>query len=311
MSETLEPAAVDRRRLIRRAGTVAAGLGAAGVATAVAATPASAASGDAVLLGKADNDSGTATTGITSSNTTGTLALENKVGAAPLVLPPKDWNSGTYPDGSLGFTPDGPLQYSFSIDTGSGIAHNNIAYVYDTSWASMPIALSTPVRVLDTRKSSAVLDFVLNPSVLDTQGRLKSGATLQLDLSSLAYLALGVFGNLAAITPDRAGWLKLFALDTPEPATSNVNFAANQYASNSFFVGAGFRTDTHGVPTVTTGLSIKALGNTHVILDVFGFSVAQSNDVAELNSVKGAAKLAKEQAVTRAQVRANNKHPFH
>jgi hypothetical protein len=303
--------AVDRRRLLRRAGTVAAGVGAAGIATAVAASPANAATGGNVILGQA-NTSDADTTSITSTNAQSTLTLANTAAsAAPLVLTPAAFSpTDTTPDGSIGFDDQNFLQYTWSFIDPSDPSNNVLgitAQVYDESWSAMPVALTTPQRVLDTRPGSTQdISNVLNPSVFDSTGRLKSGSTLQLDLSNVGFFALGVFGTLAAIQPAAGGFLKLFPLGTPEPATANIGYAVNQNVSNSFFIGAGFSQDG----SVTTGLSIKAQGATHVILDVFGLSVSNAFDVLA-NGAKAATKAGiKSGGVSRAQLRAKTKHPL-
>lgn len=75
MSEENKPE-VTRRRLLRRAGTLAAGAGVAGVASAALGSPAQAADGGPVVIG--GNNTGTATTSLTAGNrTTVTLNLAN------------------------------------------------------------------------------------------------------------------------------------------------------------------------------------------------------------------------------------------
>ena len=78
-----EDRSVNRRRLLRRAGTVAAGVAGAGVVSAVVSSPAQAATGDNFVLGTA-NTAG-ATTKLTAGDATQpALRLENAVaGGAP------------------------------------------------------------------------------------------------------------------------------------------------------------------------------------------------------------------------------------
>jgi len=286
-----EDNAVNRRKLLRRAGTVAAGLGVAGAAAAVSSSPASAAGVDGDVGLGTESNSGAATTTITSSSATSTLTLANTGGGAGLVLTPAAWPA-TPAGGAIGLNPDGYLLYGF----GDGLT----GAVYDTSWAYMPVPLQSPQRVLDTR-SSSLRGNVLNPSVLDSVGRLKDGATLHLTLDDHCFFGAGVFATVAAISPTASGYLKVFPIDTPEPATANVGYVTNQNTSNSVFTGASWTTLYGGI---STGLSIKAKGTTHVILDIFGFVVGDLFDVAEqaplaaqsLRAASGSAKSSREEA---------------
>lgn len=281
-----EENAVNRRRLLRRAGTVAAGLGAAGVASAVAATPASAAAGDPVLL-KPDNDGGVNTTGITSTNATSTLALANPGGGSALVLVPGAFASAPA-DGALGFDDQNYLLYGWTYNNGVDPAMPGLtATVYDDSWANLTIPLFTPQRVLDTR----YLDqraMVLNPTALQADGRIKAGMTIYVKLGAVTgdqkgYMlstgAQALHGNLTITQPVSGGYASIFPYGAPMPSTSNVNYVANQTIPNAVFTAIG--TTDAGVDVV----SIFSQRATHAILDVAavvaaGYSNVYSNFLA-------------------------------
>jgi hypothetical protein len=260
-----EDNAVNRRRLLRRAGTVAAGLGAAGVASAVASSPASAAAGDPAILGA--NDATTATTSITSTNATSTLALSNTGGGVPLVLNPVAWPA-TPPTGAIGVDDSGYLLYGF--DAG------NTGLVYDDSWANFTVPLFSPQRVLDTRTLDGRA-MILNLGALQADGKLKANTVLNVVLGATTgdsghkgYListgAQAMQGNLTVTGPATAGFAKIFPYGTAVPSTSNVNYAGGQTIPNSVFTGLGHVTDpTYGVLDV---VSIWSQAATHLVLDV-------------------------------------------
>ncbi|NUR70612.1 MAG: hypothetical protein HOU81_07310 [Hamadaea sp.] len=294
-----EDNAVNRRKLLRRAGTVAAGVGAAGVASAIVSSPASASDGVALIQG--DNAAGTVATNISSSAGTSTLNLTNSGAGAPLTLTAKsvEWDElgqTGMPDGSLAYGDDG---YHYST-WGTTTKHGLVGKTYDTSWSSMPVPLDVPQRVLDTRYANT-RGLVLNPGVLDAAGRLVKGQSLFVDLSDYAYFAWGVFGTLAAISPTAAGFMTAYPLGETRPATANLGFAANQNVSNSFFGATGSANVAGAIRT--TGLAIFANVTTHVILDVFGFAVSDYWDVTPTGSVQGA-RSAQDARAARADLRA-------
>src|SRR5262245_4261490 len=116
MSEELERK-VNRRRLLRRAGTVAAGVAGAGVASAAVGSPAEAAPGSPVLQGSA-NDAGDTTTYLTAQNVsfptleltnTGENATTGESGPPLRLAPGKGTISSAAPVGSLQVDPAGGL----------------------------------------------------------------------------------------------------------------------------------------------------------------------------------------------------------
>src|SRR5262249_11353633 len=119
MLEEEENRKVNRRRLLRRAGTVVAGVAGAGVAPAVGADPAQAANGANVLIGNSNGDPGDNTTSLSHTNaSTPTLNLVNGNTDGPaLALSPVDTlnNDGT-PNASP--TSNGPVGSLIADDYG-------------------------------------------------------------------------------------------------------------------------------------------------------------------------------------------------
>lgn len=222
-----EENAVDRRKLLRRAGTVAAGIGAAGVATAVAASPASAAPGDALVQGA--NDAGATATSITSTAAS-TLTLANGGSGAPLTLAPKAWTAGLA-DGSVQFDGAG-LNYAWG---GNG----SQAAVYDSSW--VPISVPTPpLRMLVTFTDPAFMEFASGYSLSGGKINPKNSATVPDMLFDLSWAldpntdlsGTAVQFNLTAFS-QLPGWVAAWDQDD-WPANSNINTPANNVAIANF-----------------------------------------------------------------------------
>jgi hypothetical protein len=263
--------AVDRRRLLRRAGTVAAGLGAAGVATAVSATPASAADGEAVLVGGAYT--GTTTT-LGSSATTAPLKLTNDVGPQ-LQLGPLSPAS---------FPATEPAPGSVIVDTwgdvttvGQGNPELPAYYnpLYSPTWASMVVPVS-PMRWLVTLPNwsgpfGGGRDHVVSGSATyDSAGRVlpkNSTTTPDLKLSFSDLLELNTFaavqGNLTIASAVAPGWAALWD-DGSWPQNSSINFQTGISIANF--------TQTLLSPAMT--LNIKLQKAAVVIFDITGFVLA-------------------------------------
>lgn len=269
-----EKSAVDRRKLLRRGGIVAAGVAGAGVAGAVAATPAQAAPGDPVLQGQANN-AGTASTQIQSNGAVApTLALSNPyeegtpsggvaAGPALRLVPHGDWLKDESPAGSISADALG-LPW-VSVDDGFG----TFSYAAHTSFNSNTIVPVTPTRVVDTR-NAAGRQYITNAGGnLDSAGRLLSTKTININLSEFAYFADAVLLNATVAGPLSYGYLTVWAYGTQQPAASSLNYATGQNLSNFVFSAAGWQDDN-----LTTLLSVYAHRTTHVILDVVGFVVS-------------------------------------
>ncbi|WP_433265393.1 hypothetical protein ACQPWR_32750 [Micromonospora vinacea] len=260
---------VDRRRLLRRAGTVAAGVAGSTVVGAAVAGPAQAAPGDPVLQGRA-NSAGTATTNLTSTAAGPTLQLANPaiisedgldLARPSLQLTPSgDYLHQDSQPGSIGMDNYGNLQVVAGQYNGEAL----VDYVH-TSGNSNRIVPIMPQRVIDTR-SAAGRERIVNRSstTLDSTGRLREGQTIHLDLTDFVFFGDAVFGNITVTTTAAPGFARVFPYGSGPVSVSTINFQANQSLSNAFMTGIGFDADY---------ISVFANKTTHVILDVVAFVI--------------------------------------
>src|SRR5262249_10510417 len=140
---------VGRRRLLRGAGAVVAGVAGAGVVSAVDATPAEATQGSAVLAGLPNTETDTTgieLTGATMPEAKSPLRLTNAAGPGLTIDPIDGSKIGTAPPAGSVFV-DTFGDISTVGDVGAG-KFNNI--MYSPTWATMPVPVN-PVRWLDTR----------------------------------------------------------------------------------------------------------------------------------------------------------------
>jgi hypothetical protein len=155
MGEEENKPAVSRRRLLRRAGTVAAGVGVVGAASAVGASPAQAADNDPMLVGH--SHTGTSKTSLDSgNNTTPTFKLSNPNAAGvPLELKPVmlDENEVSpvvpmaVPSGSTYVDNWGDVHV---IGKAGGTGTNLDLMSYSATWSAQPFPIA-PLRLVDTR----------------------------------------------------------------------------------------------------------------------------------------------------------------
>jgi hypothetical protein len=271
-----ENASVNRRRLLRRAGSVAAGVAGAGVITAVAGSPAQAAPGGQVLMAPG-NDAGGNNTSITSTNATATLSLANSNADAggwayaSLQLVPTTPLSDNAPIGSLGADTNGFLWTNVKYSNGS----HGAEWVYTTANSNKTVLLDTPQRALNTSTAAGRAN-IINPGVLDAQGRLIGGQTIELDLDPYAAFADAVLATIAVLAPTSGGYTVVHGLDLPQPETANTGWAAGQTVNTYLACATNFR---DGV--TTTGLSIFSTSTAYIILDVWGFVVRSAGQVAQ------------------------------
>jgi hypothetical protein len=268
MQEQNGEQAVGRRRLLRRAGTVVAGVAGAGVVGSVVASPAAqAAPGEAVLQGQA-NDAGTATTGLTASVATGaTLELSNtsvtngEAGAALRLVPSGDIIAAGTPAGGISVDQYGNIWVA--APDGSETFPEYV-HTQRTSNTIIPIA---PTRVVDTRLSSG-RQYIMNPSGnLSSTGQLLGGKSIQIDLSEFVFFAEGVFLNATVVTPINNGYLTVWPTGLARPITSNVNFTKSQNLSNYALTVVGMNDLSLDVISVFTSATA------HVIIDVTAFVI--------------------------------------
>jgi len=218
---------INRRRLLRRAGTIAAAVAGAGAVAAVA-TPAEAANGDPVLAGL----------GVTATNTTTisahdlaepTLKLENNTTGAPLAVLPLVTNLGTgtteqpslaSPVGSL-FGDDFGDFWGIGDPDATGRYRN---LLYSPTWATMVVPIS-PIRYMDTRNKRQFI--VPGSASFDSIGRVlpKNSNTvpdLVLDLSSIFAQGFGaVQANFSVLRPVTSGFASLWDAG-PFPGTATI-----------------------------------------------------------------------------------------
>ncbi|MFG1895929.1 hypothetical protein ACGFIP_18115 [Micromonospora zamorensis] len=276
MSEN-EDKTVNRRRLLRRAGTVAAGVAGTAVVGATVAAPAQAAPGDPVIQG-ATNAAGNSNTALTSNGGGPTLRLENTsttttadgtvlVRPALQLTPSGDVLHIDSPGGSIGMDTDGNIQV---VAERGGDRY--LEYVHTTGNSNQIVPVS-PQRVIDTR-SAGSRTRILNASstTLDGSGRLRDGQTIHVDLSDFAFFSDALFGNLTVTTAVASGFVQIFPYRSPRPANfSTINYLTNQVISNSFMSGVGYDPDPES--PLTDVISVYAARTTHIIIDVVAFVI--------------------------------------
>jgi len=265
MAEIDEP--TDRRRLLRRAGTLAAGVAGAGVAGAVAATPARADDGQPVLQGRANNAQNR--TGLTThSPNSPTLELSNtfeeptarEAGPALRLVPLGDSLYDEAPAGSLSADRLGIPWVSVQYPT------QTLSHRVHTDFNSNTTVPIIPTRVVDTR-SAAGRARILNPPVLDSAGRLSKGQTMHVNLGDLAFFPDAVLLNATVTGQVLAGYLTVYPYGGARPGVSSLNYPANQNLSNFVFTASG----DEPAGSVQAGISVFTSQLTHVVLDVVGF----------------------------------------
>ncbi|PWU50655.1 hypothetical protein DLJ47_23495 [Micromonospora sp. S4605] len=263
MAKQQDEQTVDRRGLLRRAGTVAAGVAGAGMVSAAAAGPAQAALGEPVVQGRTVN-AGATVTGITSSGAGATLELSNTrspgtglVSPALRLVPAGDDLATDAPLGSIGIDSGNNIRVATSQF--QGVTYSDFVHTSGNANRLVPIP---PQRIIDTR-DPAQRTRIINPTGnLDTSGRLIGGRTIHIDLADFMYAADAIFGNLTIVGALVPQYATVYAYNTAKPVASTINFAASEVISNGFCAAVG----RDG--TISDAISIYANGTTHVILDL-------------------------------------------
>jgi len=257
---------LDRRSLLRRAGTVAAIASGAALVQTTGAGSASAAAGDNAVLGPG-NDAGANTTAITSAAAgDATLHLAN-TGTTHGALSLADCPAGfstllTKSTGEL-YADAGDLYW---VD---GIAKAG-AFVFTESTANQVVGIK-PVRMLDTRNASGRVNVIpptTGPGALDSLGRLIGLRWLHVDLSSLADYFESAFVNLTAVSPTVPGYLTIapsMPIGGGAPSTSNLNYGQANLANAAV------------APSIDGTVWIYASRTTHVLLDVTALNLPGTN----------------------------------
>ncbi|MER7893717.1 hypothetical protein ABTX15_28270 [Micromonospora sp. NPDC094482] len=267
-----EEQSIGRRRLLRRAGAVAAGMAGAGVAGAASATPAQAAAGDPVIQG-VDNVVETATT-LRNTGVRAALRLANdktygpnpdgRVSAEPAlqIRPSGTTISDLAEAGSISMAIDGNI---WVVTKGNGSTLNE-SHIIHTSANSNRIVPLVPQRVLDTRYASS-RGLVREPGYLDSSGRLLAGRSISLRLTDHLYYADAVFGTVTVVQPTLAGFAQVYPFGISRPTDfSSINFAPNQILSNAFVCGVG--SDNDSSHYATDLINVYSSVTAHVIVDI-------------------------------------------
>jgi hypothetical protein len=275
---------LGRRALLTRGGVVAAGVvGAGAVATAMAG-PASAQATTAVDMNTA-NDAGTSATSTeidADNDTTPTLILNNTGtdtdnNAGPNLQLTPSTASGGVP--STLVTTGGAL-----TTTAVGTYAGELWFTHNFSTTSTPDIVPAPVhteatanvyaqllgayRILDTRSASGRANIVNPSGNLDSSGRLKSGATIAINLDVLVYYAEAVFANITVVDQIAGGFLTVWSGAVTRPVVAAINYGPTGALSN--FLASGIAEYNSSILNV---IAIYADKTTHVILDVAGFAM--------------------------------------
>ncbi|MFK3981896.1 hypothetical protein ACI2K4_16155 [Micromonospora sp. NPDC050397] len=259
---------VGRRRLLRRAGTVAAGVAGAGAVAGMAATPAQAAPGDAVVQG-ATNNAGTTTTNLTNSNDGGaTLELRNtaqpmgfQAGPALRLVPSGEWLADGTPAGGISADQYGNLWVSAPA---GNTTFSEFVHTQRTSNTIIPV---TPTRVVDTRYAWG-RQFITNPNGnIAANGQLIANRSVDIALDQFVYYGEAVFLNVTVTGSAANGFVQVWPAGISRPNTSNVNYVKGQDLSNFALTAIGDNSDSNEV------ISLFTTQNTHVIIDVVAFVI--------------------------------------
>jgi len=274
MDEEIINRKVDRRRLLGRAGAVAATVAGAGAVSAAVGSPASAAPGDGLVLGQL-NDAGTTATELKNNSTTNpSLRLTNsslssvsgltQAGPALELKPGGDYTGG--PKGSLGVSTDGVLW--FVDDLGPVFVR--------TAFNTTVVESFNPVRILDTRpeEGSTGKASIMNPSVLNSQGFIPAGRTLNVRLDSLFRYAETIYANLTVIAGSAAGFIAAYPGGRSRPNASNVNYTPGAVVANFAMISVGSLP-----PSANFAISIYAHTPAKVIMDISGAVVNLHDDI--------------------------------
>jgi hypothetical protein len=229
MQEQDQSRTVGRRKLLRRAGTVAAGAAGAGVVGSMVGSPAQAAPGDPVVIGSA-NTGGTTTTTLTSGNATNpALRLNNAAGPALSVQLSETIDPTTAPSGSIYVDSYGDFNAVGEVE-----GERFLTTAYSPTWAFMPWPES-PFRWVDTR-TAAGRAFLKPGSTFDSSGRLlpKNSNTTPDAIVDLSELFAGGIGavqvNLTVANAVSGGYASLWD-EGAFPGISNINYATGTLAN--------------------------------------------------------------------------------
>jgi hypothetical protein len=259
VDEDIQHRTVNRRRLLRRAGTVAAGVAGAGVVSTVVATPAMAASGTF--------DSNSLSAAAVTATNTATTSEGGVLTAGPhLRLIP---TVGT--EGIASAAPVGSIATDESGTIWTVVQGGDRHFIHTTQNSNLTVPIA-PFRALDTRGGGVGISRIVNPSGNIVSGRLKAGKWVHLDLTGLVNFGEGVFGVLQIVQPVAGGFASVVPFGAVDynlpPATSNVLYGTNQNVTTLVFSGLGLNSITR-----TDVISLYSFADAKVIFDVNGFVV--------------------------------------
>ncbi|MEU1590102.1 hypothetical protein [Micromonospora sp. NPDC005710] len=261
---------MDRRVMLRRAGTVAAGVAGGGVAGIAAAAPAQAAAGDPVIQGEFNIVKGATTlrnTGVQAALRLETLttwpAMDGRVMAEPAlrIKPSGSTIVNIAEAGAISVDVEGNI-WLVTKSTGDSTE----AHVVHTTANSNRIVPLVPQRVLDTRYASS-RELVPYPhGKFDSSGRLLGGQQISLRLTDYMYQADAIFGTVTVVQPLANGFAQVFPYGVARPANfSTINYASGQVLSNAFVCGVGAEFNTS---YVTDLINVYTNATAHVIIDL-------------------------------------------
>ncbi|WFE94265.1 hypothetical protein [Micromonospora sp. WMMD987] len=267
----------DRRRLLRRAATVAAATAGTGVAATVGLPgTARADPGDHLTMGTT-NDAGPATTTLDVGYAG--LTLRNTAGA-PLRLVPGEQVYPQVLDSATGTVAVDPVGDLF---VRAGPPGNEVdSWLWTSEWATTSVPVR-PTRVLDSRDPDLRRTIVSGASTLDPTGRLTPGNPIVLSLDHLVRDGRAVKGNVTVVGMTGPGFLTAWGSGT-RPTASTVNWsAAGQILSNFLFAELGTLGGYRSV------LTVQVSAPTHVIVDLTSLLVGHPSQVVAVGGGAAAA----------------------
>jgi hypothetical protein len=273
MDEKLTARQVNRRRLLRGAGTVAVGVAGAGVASAVVATPASA---DAPTTFTSTDISAPAVVAVNSA--TSTEGTDTTIGPQIQLTPTVgDIISSSAPKGSLAMDDNGTIWAVTDVLSGSGV--RDFIFTTGNSSSTWPVS---PKRILDTDSTTATgRHRILNQSGAFTGNRFVKLRWNYLDLTDFVRFGFGVIAVVQAVTPTTSGYIAIgpYNTSTSKPTFSQLNFTPGPTCNTLIYSGIDGRINTPGL--TTDMVKIWCSAEVRVVFDIFAFTVDSLSRIVE------------------------------
>ena len=271
--EPVPTSPLDRRHLLR-GGALLAGAAGATVAGALISTPAAhAADGDTVKVGTTNSGSSSTTLALAPGGADPTLSLRNDDGPALRLEPVSGSAGGALEVGDIVMTDFGP---NIGVDYGDGAESDILATGGDLDSIPTAVALD-PKRLLDTRTSGGRRGIVNRSSAgaVNSAGKLVGGQWIDVAVASATddLVLSAVFANVAATSPEKNGFLVVYAATDDRPNVSTLNIQAGTSIANLAFVGLGEYQDDYVV-------RIYSSTTTHLQLDLAGAIVGDAPPIA-------------------------------